>query len=279
MTMTRITPNREEATRPPTAQQWRFAQLIVAQCMTVTDCYRAVYPARRGTRSAQTEWAEAARLRRHPSVIWAIERITAGDQLPVKVQRIQRKMQARLARRAVDQILRERGRRADTILAGRELHGPHPEELPRKQAWGVFLRACQAIQTAKGGNVWFLPPEERTRLVFEHFAPIVPPEPFGERPLPPGESDAHTAEIGALIRTQQLAHIRRAFVPDTGTQPGCSPQEPAVADDTSSIAAPRSAAGAPVSGEWRLLPVAGSFPPRRRRVWIPATGDLTGDSQ
>jgi hypothetical protein len=257
--------------RSPTAQQWQFARLI-AIGIQATSAYRMTYPPRVQSRNPQTEWSNASRLAHCPAVVWAVERIRAGNWAPPKVERLKQRERAILARRAIARILQERGRRADVILSGRELSGPHPEEQPRKQAWRMFLRACGAVQQAKGALPTFLTPQQKVEMIFARLAPIALPE---LEPPPPAATAAEEAELDELVRAQRAGRDQ----PDPSPleevpkpKPGHFPQVmPAEAEAVCKLRRSGAASSAP-SGRWELVPVAGTFPPRRRRVWVSTEG-------
>src|SRR5262245_58687303 len=260
----------------PTEQQWKFATLIAAGLISASDAYRLVYPGR-GRRQERTVWNHASALARHPKVVWAVAKIRAGDLVPTKVERMQQKAHAIFAQRAINRILGERGRRADVILSGRELSGPHPEEHPRKQAWRTFLRSCQAVQRAKESR---LSHAEKVEIIFRHYAPPIVPPHLLTAPLHFPEPDPCLAELVDQVRAQQRAleteRISAApepapdeeqSVPQPGDFPHAMPVESASASSIATLRAVAASASPAPTGEWRLLPVPGLFPPRTRRVW------------
>jgi hypothetical protein len=266
--------------RLPTPAQWRYAELIAAGCMSQTSAYRLLYPPRRGERSPDTERVSAARLAHSPAVAWAVARIRAGDTGPAKVERIKQKMRAVWKERALNRILRDGGRRADVLLAGREIHGPHPEEHPRKQAWRVFLRAARAVQSAKEPK---LSAAEKIAIVFRHYAPpIVLPDlliqgQLAALPLSSAASDPGLVELTEHIRDQQQAieEKRAAAKPScepnpepAGPQPGHFPHPlpPAASPDLPVVAS--TATMPSPGGRWEYIAIPGRFPPQRKRIWI-----------
>src|SRR5262249_41354583 len=122
---------------------------------------------------------------------------------------------------------------------------------------------------------------EKIEIIFRHYAPpIVPPELL----TPPGftKPDPCLAELVDQVRPQQRAleteRISAALEPapneeQSGPQPGhfphAMPVESASASSITTLRAVAAPASPAPTGEWRLVPVPGLFPPRTRRVWVP----------
>jgi hypothetical protein len=99
-----------------------------------------------------------------------------------------------------------------------------------------------------------LSPEERTRIVFEHYKSAEPKEAFA-LPMEPEKKDSEL---------QEFVHARQSACQPTPPEPeGLGPQPAPVA------AAIRPDLPAAPAGRWEMVTVAGHFPAKRRRVWVP----------
>jgi hypothetical protein len=260
--------------RLPTPRQWRFAALRAAGVLSLADCYRAAYP-RAGLRNLGTLYAEASRLARHPAVLWAVARIQAEARGATRLERLQTRARAAFA----EQIIREAARRTGRQCARESVWvAEHGKECRRRDLlWRLFAQAVVAIGKARGGLPVFVPPEERTRLIFDHYAPVLPPlalAPLPERTIPVAVARASAAAVADGAELDALVHMQRtqrARSPEperepaeSGPQPGCFPPPmPAEAD-----APPWPIPPPPAAGHWEERMVPGHFPPQRRRVWI-----------
>jgi hypothetical protein len=278
-------PNPAPPFRLPTSRQWAFAKLVSSPSMTASDAYRAVYGPRLGERSAQTEWTEASRLAASPTIVWAVEQIRSGNFAPAKVERLRKKAHAVLARRAINRILAERGRRAEVLLAAREVQGPQRRlETPQRAAWRSFHRALRLVMQAKGGQPTFLLPAQRTELIFRRLGPAVLPEPLPTvAPLsaaPAEPDDEHLAELEELVREQRARTAERFPSPQPEVpEPEPAPELNANQYDESikAVTALRvvGASPSPAPGGgwvWEVRPIPGYFGRgafQRRRVWKP----------
>jgi hypothetical protein len=274
--------------RVPTEQQQLFAQLHAVTGLSLVDCFRVAYPKRKLKRREETEWRGAVRMLRAPGVITALEKLRLNDpeqmrrESLIALNRIaQGELDARLSRAAAAQ-LKEANRIIERRAAlersaehelerRREQEARRREREARRRAWRMFYRAAGAVYRMRHNGRPPLSPAERTRIIFEHFAPLALPE-----PLPPPPADVQMSELREHIHVQQQAlEAERTPVPEDPVEmkpePGCFPHPmvPEANDSIATVPTGRPVAPPP-AGEWQLIPIAGRFPPRYRRVWKPA---------
>jgi hypothetical protein len=240
--------------------------VLVAGGLSLSDAYAAVY-GRRPLRRSESK--SASRVAASPAVQFALGQIAIQARGATYLDRLKTRARARLAndvlREAGHDTRREAAWRAD-VLARRER---------RTFAWRLFLQAVLAIGKAKAGAPSFLPPQERTRLLFEYFAPVLPVTDVAAGVVSGAVTDAVAGEEKAEL--EELVEARRAGrrlstpppVAEPEPEPGCFPPPlPPPADGV--------APSPPPAGRREFIPIAGRFPPARRRVWIPNAGK--GDS-
>jgi hypothetical protein len=116
-----------------------------------------------------------------------------------------------------------------------------------------------------------LTPQQRTEIVFAHFAPIVMSEPVLVTTVPPvGEpTREEVAELRGFLNKRQTGVRESAPEPEVPCLGSVSPSGSTSASLTNAeIQSLRGAPPSPV-GRWEVRPIAGHHPPRWRRVWIP----------
>jgi hypothetical protein len=196
-----------------------------------------------------------------------VERIFIEAEGASYLDRLKTRARARFA----DSVLCAHARRVGRI-SERERERRAEQQAQRERrtlAWRMFVETYLSMARAKGGQETFFTPAQRTEIVFAHFAPIALPEPApAGATFLTGPSGEEAAELKAFVEERRSVEKLESDPPGISVvRPGCFPQPVPVDsadDDMPSIGPPAPA------GHWEWRPVAGHFPMRRRRIWIPA---------
>jgi hypothetical protein len=252
--------------RQPNPRQWRFAALLATGALSLSDCFRAVYGRRQ---SRQVEWSSASRLAASAVIRWAVARIAVEAQGATRLDKLQTRSRIHFA----DAVLRAHARRVGRI-SERERDRRAEQQAQRERralAWQMFAENYLAIARAKGGRSGFLTPQQRTEIVFAHFAPIAVPEPVVVTTVPPvGEpTREEVAELKVFLDRRQTGIRESAAAPEVPCLGSVSPSGSISASLTNAEIQSLRAAPPIAVGRWEVRPIAGRHPPRWRRVWIP----------
>jgi hypothetical protein len=273
-----------------TAKQAAFVMAYAKKGLSLTEAYRRAYPPRSGARQRQTEWSNASRLQQKAHVAWAIEAVglrTADTEAVRDPEAVRREalIGLRKIRKGRLDPARTRAIEAELRQANRALRErARADRLKltecRKEAWRRFIQACGSIEMAHRAQVSLLSPEERTRRIFAILAPR--PADLARSPdMPHDPEQTAELELQEYVRSRQLVQAgertsgkqEEDSCREAGYAAGSEPVRAALAGRAQVIAAlpvPAAAGRALPAGEWRFLQVPGFFPPRRRRVWVPA---------
>ena len=269
--------------RDPTPKQKRFAEAYVSG-MSLTEAFCFAYPAVRGPRSRNSERVRASRLAKNPVVRWCMEQ---AARLQADLRLVQDPEQVRInclvtlerirdgrmdpgATRATIAALNEANRvireRQEAVAAEREAADRDRQRQLEQAQWQKFLLASAAIRaaakaTAKTNTLESQPhrPPGRSARCPRADQGSIPPAlprkpalPRAEMQEPNPTAEQHQSGLRHLLREQKQD---RAALQDQANGQHLAPPPPESPPPTP-------------SGRWELTNVPGTFPPRRRRVWI-----------
>jgi hypothetical protein len=82
------------------------------------------------------------------------------------------------------------------------------------------------------------------------------------------EAEVAVAELRDFVAARQRVREPEPEPAERGPEPGVFPQPVPAEPGERRVPVPAAPAG-----QWKLVPVAGAFPPRMRRVWVPDPGE------